>query len=152
LTYWIRVHRPPPEGANPHGIAQAVNKQHKLSALRLQGQALTSLDSTADDRIVYAQLTPEDFSTARAELEDTEGIIDLLKTVANSEVQVLFKATTHNCWRISLRSSLIDVAAIAQKFGGGGHIAAAGCTMTGSLPEVRARMLKTITSALDERQ
>ncbi len=140
------------EGADPHGIAQAVTKQHRLPALRLQGQALTSLDSAADGRIVYAQLTPEDFSTAQAESEDTEGIIDLLKTVGGSEVQVLFKSTGHNCWRISLRSSLIDVAAVAQEFGGGGHIAAAGCTMTGSLPEVRARMLKTIASALDERQ
>jgi len=140
------------EGADPHGIAQAVNKQHKLPALRLQGQALASLDSAADGRIVYAQLTPEDFSAARAESEDTEGIIDLLKTASNSEVQVLFKAASHNCWRISLRSSLIDVAAIAQEFGGGGHIAAAGCTMTGSLPEVQTRMLKTVTSALDEGQ
>ncbi len=140
------------EGADPYAIAQAVNKQHKLSALRLQGQALVSLNSTADGRIVYAQLTPGDFSAAQAESEDTEGIIDLLKMISNSEVQVLFKAITHNQWRISLRSSLIDVAAIAQKFGGGGHVAAAGCTMTGSLPEVRARMLKTITSALDERQ
>jgi len=140
------------EGADPHGIAQAVGEHHKLPALRLRGQALTSLDSAADGRIVYAQLTPEDFSAAQAESEDTEGIIDLLKTVGGSEVQVLFKSTTHNCWRISLRSSLIDVAAVAQKFGGGGHIAAAGCTMTGSLPEVRARMLKTVASALDERQ
>ena len=140
------------EGADPHGIAQAVNQQHKLPALRLRGQALISLDSAADGRIVYAQLTPEDFSTAQAESEDTEGIIDLLKTVGGSEVQVLFKSTGHNCWRISLRSSLIDVAAVAQKFGGGGHIAAAGCTMSGSLPEVRASMLKTVISALDERQ
>ncbi len=140
------------EGADPHGIAQAVNKQHKLPALRLQGQALISLDSAADGRIAYAQLTPEDFSATQAESEDTEGIIDLLKTVGGSEVQVLFKGTTHNCWHISLRSSLIDVAAVAQKFGGGGHIAAAGCTMTGSLPEVRARMLETVASALDERQ
>jgi len=140
------------EGADPHGIAQAVNKQHKLPVLRLQGQALTSLDSAADDRIVYAALTPEDFSTAQAESEDTEGIVDMLKTVSGSEVQVLFKATSHNCWRISLRSSLIDVAAIAQEFGGGGHVAAAGCTMTGSLPEVQARILKTVTSALDEGQ
>ncbi len=139
------------EGADPHGIAQAVSKHHKLSALRLQGQALASLNSAADGRIVYAQLTPGDFHATRAESEDTEGIIDLLKTVRSSEVQVLFKAATHNCWRISLRSSLIDVAAIAQKFGGGGHIAAAGCTMTGSLPEVRARMLKTVASVLDER-
>jgi len=140
------------EGADPHGIAQAVSKQHKLPALRLQGQALTSLDSAADGRIVYTELTPADFSLARAESEDTEGIIDLLKTVSGSEVQVLFKATSHNCWRISLRSSLIDVTAIARKFGGGGHTAAAGCTMTGSLPEVRARMLKIVASALDERQ
>ncbi len=140
------------EGADPHGIAQAINKQHKLPALRLQGQALASLRSAAGGRIVYAQLTPADFNTAQAKSEDTEGIIDLLKTVDGSEVQVLFKATRHNCWRISLRSSLIDVAAIAQEFGGGGHVAAAGCTMTGALPEVRARMLETIASTLNGEQ
>jgi len=140
------------EGVDPHGIAQAVNKQHKLPALRLQGRALASLRSAADGRIVYAALTPEDFSAAQAESEDTEGIIDLLKTVDGSEVQVLFKAVRHNCWRISLRSSVIDVAAIAQEFGGGGHVAAAGCTVTGSLPEVRARVIDTIVSALDRGQ
>ncbi len=139
-------------GADPQAIAAAARDQHQLPALRLQGRALTSIASAAGGRIIYAALTPGDFAAAQADPEDTEGIIDLLRTAAGGEVQVLFKAVSHNHWRVSLRSSVIDVATIAQDFGGGGHTAAAGCSMSGSLPEVRARMMKTITSVLDREQ
>ncbi len=139
-------------GADPPAIAAAVHDQYQLPALRLQGRALASIGSDAGGRIVYAALTPGDFAAAQADAEDTEGIIDLLKTAAGGEVQVLFKAVSHNYWRLSLRSSVIDVATIAQNFDGGGHAAAAGCSMSGSLPEVRARMMKAIASVLDREQ
>ena len=139
-------------GADPHAIAAAARDQYRLPALRLQGKALVSIASEASGRIVHAALTPGDFAAAQADTEDTEGIIDLLRTAAGGEVQVLFKAASHNHWRVSLRSSVVDVATIAGIFGGGGHTAAAGCSMTGSLPEVCARMMNAIVSVLDREQ
>jgi len=139
-------------GADPRAIAAATHNHYQLPALRLQGKALASITSEAGGRIVYAALTPGDFAAAQADTEDTEAIIDLLRTAAGGEVQVLFKAASHNHWRVSLRSSVVDVATIAGIFGGGGHTAAAGCSMTGSLPEVCARMMKAITSVLDREQ
>jgi phosphoesterase RecJ-like protein len=106
------------------------------------------VETAADGRIVFAVLTPADFAAAGAEPEDTENVVDMLKGLADGEVQILLKATDHNHWRASLRSSTIDVAVVAQQFGGGGHAPAAGCTISGSLPEVRARIIKVTTEAL----
>jgi len=137
-------------GADPHGIATAARKQYRMAVLRLRGRVLTSLSTYEAGRIACAELTPGDFAIAGAEPEDTEGIIELLKTLTGSQVQVLLKAVSHDRWRVSLRSPVIDVAALAAQFGGGGHRAAAGCTMIGALPEVRARLLKAVASMLLE--
>ncbi len=138
-------------GADSHWIAAQAQGRVGLAAARLRGRALASVATAANGRIVHAALTPGDFAAAGASQEDTNTIIDLLKLIAGGEVQVLFKAVSHNHWRVSLRSGTKDVAAIAQQFGGGGHVPAAGCTITGSLPEVRARVLRAITRALDGR-
>ncbi len=135
-------------GADPHQIVMEVREQIGIPAARLRGRALASLATAANDRIVYAVLTPGDFAAAGADQEDTENIIDLLKLVGGGQVQVLFKAASHNLWRVSLRSSVIDVAAIAKQFDGGGHVPAAGCTIAGALPRVRARVLGAINDVL----
>jgi len=139
-------------GADPFFIATESRGRIQPAAARLRGRALANLQMLAAGRIILAALTPGDFAAAGAGLEDTENIIDLLKPVAGGEVQVLMKAADPGPWRVSLRSSTLDVAAIAQQFGGGGHVAAAGCSLTGSLPEVRARILKALMAALDQRE
>ncbi len=139
-------------GADPWGIATEVQNRIGPAAARLRGRALACLATAANGRIVHAALTPRDFTVAGASQEDTEGIIDLLKLVADSGVQVLFKAISHNHWRVSLRSSAVDVAAIAEAFGGGGHVPAAGCSVPGALPEVRAKVIQAIEDALDRKR
>ena len=54
------------------------------------------------------------------------------------------KGESPNRTRISLRSKGTDVNAIANHFGGGGHIRAAGCTIDGSIDEAKARLLEVI--------
>ena len=136
-------------GANPYQIAQHVASRLTLGAAILRGQALTSLETVADGRIVCATLRPRDFALAGADPADTEGIIDLLKSVAGAEVMALFKAdSSHHC-RVSLRSPNVDVARIATQLGGGGHTAAAGMEMTGPLPAVRVKVINSIQQALD---
>ena len=139
-------------GADPFRIATEVQERIRMSAARLRGRALASLATAADGHIVYAILTPGDFATARADREDTENIIDLLKLVAGGQVQVLFKAISHNLWRVSLRSAVIDVAAIAKQFDGGGHVPAAGCLIAGPLPQVRAAVIRAISDVLEPKR
>jgi bifunctional oligoribonuclease and PAP phosphatase NrnA len=78
--------------------------------------------------------------------EDTEGLIDHLRAIRGVIVAVFFEELPDGKVRVSMRSKSedVDVRTICQKFGGGGHILAAGARVRGTLPEVRAKILEAI--------
>ena len=78
--------------------------------------------------------------------EDTEGLIDYLRAIRGVIVAVFFEELPDGKVRVSMRSKSedVDVRTICQKFGGGGHILAAGARVRGTLPEVRAKILEAI--------
>ena len=137
-------------GADAHQIARRTSEQLSVPAAILRGRALTSIQTAAGGRLVYATLTARDFAAAGATAEDTEGTIDLLKSIVGAEVVALFRADGNGHCRVSLRSENLDVAGIAAQFGGGGHRPAAGLEMAGSAPAVRAKVVKALQQALDE--
>jgi phosphoesterase RecJ-like protein len=78
--------------------------------------------------------------------EDTEGLIDHLRAIRGVIVAVFFEELPDGKVRVSMRSKSedVDVRTICQKFGGGGHILAAGARVRGTLSEVRAKILEAI--------
>jgi phosphoesterase RecJ-like protein len=78
--------------------------------------------------------------------EDTEGLIDHLRAIRGVIVAVFFEELPDGKVRVSMRSKSedVDVRTICQKFGGGGHILAAGARLRGTLSEVRAKILEAI--------
>jgi bifunctional oligoribonuclease and PAP phosphatase NrnA len=138
-------------GAVPSQVAERVSELQPASRLRLRGRALARLQTSADGRIAWSLLRPEDYRETGTSAGDTEGVIDLLKQVEGQAACVLLKAPeSDRDWQISLRSPLLDVAAVARQFGGGGHARAAGCNLTGSSEEVLAALLAALDEALGE--
>ena len=84
--------------------------------------------------------------------EDTEGLIDFARKVEGVSVAVFLRELDGK-WKASLRSKTggVDVNQVAGKFGGGGHAAAAGATLTGSLSEVERRILDELQAVLLEK-
>jgi phosphoesterase RecJ-like protein len=78
--------------------------------------------------------------------EDNEGLIDHLRAIRGVIVAVFFEELPDGKVRVSMRSKSedVDVCTVCQKFGGGGHILAAGARVRGTLPEVRAKILEAI--------
>lgn len=78
--------------------------------------------------------------------EDTEGLIDHLRAIRGVIVAVFFEELSDGKVRVSMRSKNkdVDVRAICEKFGGGGHVLAAGARVRGTLPEVSAKILEAI--------
>jgi phosphoesterase RecJ-like protein len=63
------------------------------------------------------------------------------------EVGIFFKVINENAVKVSLRSAgKVDVAALAQSFGGGGHVLAAGCRVEGKLEDIVALVLKQVNT------
>ena len=81
-------------------------------------------------------------------VDTTEGIIDLIRVIDSVEIAFVLTYKEENLTKLSLRSKTVDVAAVAKKLGGGGHIRAAGCTFHTSLDESKEMLLKTLSEYL----
>ncbi|MCX8095012.1 MAG: bifunctional oligoribonuclease/PAP phosphatase NrnA [Caldisericia bacterium] len=113
------------KGANPFYISEMVYSMKPLKALKLLGRALEKLKK--ENGIIYSILTLEDFKEFGAEEEDAEGIVEYLNKSNEANISILFKQKNNGFYKVSLRSKGDnDVKNIALKFGGGGHMNAAG--------------------------
>ena len=83
--------------------------------------------------------------------EDNEGLIDHLRAVRGVIVAVFFEELSDGKVRVSMRSKdeRVDVCAICQKFGGGGHTLAAGARVRGTLAEVEEKVLEETRETIE---
>ncbi len=80
----------------------------------------------------------------------SEEIYRLLQTVAGARIVVLVRQESGAEHSVSLRSDgRADVGEVARRLGGGGHVAAAGCTLFGDLAEIRDRILAELGEVTD---
>ena len=90
-----------------------------------------------DDKLAVIITTIEDLNKTGADKSVTEGFVDFPLTVDGVEVSVSMMEIKKRQYKISLRSKgTVNVNAVASKFGGGGHILASGCMLSGELEEV----------------
>jgi bifunctional oligoribonuclease and PAP phosphatase NrnA len=119
-------------GACPAPIAQQVYFANPLSKMRLLGAALSTL--RRDDRIAWLWVTHEDMLRTSSAEEDCEGIVNYAIAISGVEVAVFLRELPDARVRLSLRSKgSVNVAHVAEGFGGGGHTNASGCTVPGPL-------------------
>ena len=105
------------------------------SASRILGCALYRMRRLLEEKCVYTYLTQEDLETCGATKTDIDGISAQMKLTYGVETAVLIYPSDDNSCKVSMRSSsTADVSRVAQQFGGGGHVHAAGCTLP-VLPE-----------------
>ena len=117
-------------GAPPAFISEHVFENRTFAATQLLGCALASLQRTPGGKIVWAHITAANFADTHATDQDTEGIVSYVRGVQNAEVGILFREMAGGGVRVSLRSrDTVNVAEVAEQFGGGGHKMASGCTV-----------------------
>lgn len=132
-------------GAKSSEIAREVLENRPARALKLLGRALNSLTMEPDASIAYGVITPEDYEELGVTDADTEGIVNSLSAVKGPKVVILFRETEPGTVRVSLRSrDGVDVNQVAKAFDGGGHAAAAGCTVNGTLEEAKSRVIAEV--------
>jgi phosphoesterase RecJ-like protein len=125
-------------GVDPHAAAQRLYEEQPESRLRLLGRAAENAKMLCDGRLMLAALGPDDFHAAGG--DDTDGIVEAMRSVKGVEVAGLARQAGHKGWRVSLRSGdgEPDVSAIAREQGGGGHRSAAGFSTTMPIDELFA--------------
>jgi phosphoesterase RecJ-like protein len=135
-------------GACPAYISELVFETRSLASLKLLGRALDKLRVSPDGRVAWTVISASDFTELGATDEDTEGIVTHVRAVRGAEVGVLLRELPGHKVRVSLRSRRdADVSVVAERFGGGGHISAAGCTIEAPLDDAVAQVLGALRSA-----
>jgi phosphoesterase RecJ-like protein len=122
-------------GANKEQITEEIFANKRLAAIKLLGRALTQAKVEHDGRYIWSYVDEAMLEECSADGEDTEEIVNHLRSVEGVEVAALFKAYDGDI-RASLRSNgRVNVQAAAARLGGGGHFRASGFTYVGSLPD-----------------
>lgn len=138
-------------GADPARIAQGVYFSNPTSKMRLLGEALTTLHR--DGSVAWMYVSNEQMEKVSAREEDGEGLVNYALAIEGVEVAMFFREQEPGKWRVSLRSKgSVDVAAVAEHFGGGGHHCASGCSVLGPLSAATERVitqLKMVASSQD---
>jgi phosphoesterase RecJ-like protein len=138
-------------GVNGPELAEHLLERMTTGQLRIIQRGLSRLTFSADQRIAWVWVNSEDLDESGATNEDLEGLVNYPRNVEGVEVGMLFKQNGQDSVKVSLRSAgRINVAAVAQHFGGGGHVRAAGCRLTEPLPDVINQVVAYVQKALDE--
>lgn len=140
-------------GASPWEISQALYESESIGKLKLLGCVLPTLEVTEDGRIASVVVNRDMFKATGTSKEDTEGFVNFPRCINGVDVAVLFReeepSENGSRWKISLRSKgSVNVAQIGERFGGGGHERAAGCTISGTLAEAKRLLFSAIKEVL----
>jgi phosphoesterase RecJ-like protein len=134
-------------GANPTAIYRELFEQDTLSRLHLVGRTLAGAVTAHDGRVIFSTVRQQDIKEVQAQPSDTEDLVNLTLAVKGTELAVILIEQPDGRVKVSFRSrGPVDCNALAARFGGGGHKAAAGTIMDGPFEAARER----IGAAVDE--
>src|SRR5687768_18375443 len=133
-------------------IARGVDPEHtyrriyaSLSPGRLQllRDALDTLGVDAKFGLAWVSVSNEAMDRYGVSSDDLDGIVEHPRSVAGTRVALFFRDLGYGKVKVSFRSTGdVDVNRFARQFGGGGHARASGALITGSMDEVRSRVVE----------
>ncbi len=137
-------------GAQPTQLYEHLFEQSTLARLRLMGLALGRLQVIEGGRVAFTEIHRDDYAATGAVPQDTEDLVNFTRSISGVEVGLFFMEQPRGGVKVSLRSrARVDVAKVAELFGGGGHRLASGAIIEAALPEAKARVLAAVQTALN---
>ena len=139
------------QGAGYHRVVDALFFRESLGRARVQARMLETAEFAAAGRIAITVVTPEMLTEEGVAEQDTENLIDIVRTLDTVQIACLFQPEKGDV-RVSLRSrsAAFPVGQTARRLGGGGHAAAAGLTLENTnLDEARRRVVPLLVGLLE---
>jgi len=134
-------------GASPPAIYRELFEQDSLARLHLVGRTLAGATTAHAGRVIFSQVRQQDIKQVNALPADTEDLINLTLAVKGTEVAAILIEQPDGRIKVSFRSrGPVDCSALAGRFGGGGHRAAAGAIVDGPFEAVH----DNVRAAVDE--
>ena len=132
-------------GADPALCARHIYFGHSTAKMRLLGAALSNLHR--EGGLAWIAVTQEEMQRFGAREEDCEGLVNYALSIADVQVAIFFRELPESRYRVSIRSKgEVNVSAVAEYFGGGGHKCASGCSIDGPLDAAVSRIIDRLRS------
>lgn len=129
-------------GIDTSEIADLCYTNKPKNFILFQNYLITNATFILNDKIAYTLITKEIQKKYSAKDSYTEGIAETLRSIAGVEIALALKETDNGV-KVSIRTKEVDATKLSDKFDGGGHKRAAGCT-------IREPINKAIESILNE--
>ncbi|MGA2414984.1 MAG: bifunctional oligoribonuclease/PAP phosphatase NrnA [Candidatus Sulfotelmatobacter sp.] len=127
-------------GADPSHCARSIYFAHSVAKMRLLGEALRNLNT--EGHVGWTWVMQSQLERYGAKEEDCEGLVNYVLSIGEIQVAAFFRQLPDGRFRVSLRSKgKLDVARVAESFGGGGHQCASGCSVDGPLDDAVREVL-----------
>ncbi|MGC1273020.1 MAG: bifunctional oligoribonuclease/PAP phosphatase NrnA [Planctomycetaceae bacterium] len=136
-------------GAEPHAIFAALYERRSPARLRLPGKVLSRVELACGGQLAFTSVSLDDFKQTGAKPVDTEDLVNECLMIDGTRAAFIVIEQPNKSVKVSFRSrSDLNVAAVAERFGGGGHKQAAGAVLTNPLPQVITQVRGAMAAAM----
>jgi phosphoesterase RecJ-like protein len=138
-------------GASPAKISEIVYNSHSWSRIELLRRVLNTVSRDPSGKVAWMRQSLEMVEETGAVDGDNAGFVNIPLSAKEIKAVVYMRETQPQTYRVSLRSKgEIDVAKVAERFGGGGHKNAAGCRVKGDWDYWEDQIVKAVIEAVEE--
>lgn len=135
-------------GLNAWKVSEKLYESQPRKRLELLAMALPTLEFIRDGQAASLVVTLDMYAKTGASAELTDGFVNYPRSVAGVEVAIFLRQLDERTFKVGFRSKgAVNVATLAQAFGGGGHHNAAGGTVEGTLDEVKRIVYQAVNEA-----
>jgi phosphoesterase RecJ-like protein len=129
-------------------LSRSLFEEHRFAYLQLLADVLERAELVPERRFVWTAVTQADLRKHDVTMEEVEGLIDIVRRTAEAQISCVLKEEADGSVRVSLRSlGDIDVRAVAEAEGGGGHRFAAGFSSDDPIDVVVTRVQRALPLA-----
>jgi bifunctional oligoribonuclease and PAP phosphatase NrnA len=136
-------------GVNAWDVAEQLYENQPQKRLVLLAKCLPTLEVFKNGQAASVTVTSDMYAASGADSELTDGFVNYPRSIRGVEVAIFFRQLEERKFKVGFRSKgKVNVAAFSAELGGGGHHNAAGCTVEGTLADVKATVYKIVEESL----
>jgi len=128
-------------GVNAWDVAEQLYENQPQKRLELLARALATLEVVCGGQAASLAVTRDMYAETGTDADLTDGFVNYPRSIKGVEVAIFFRQLDTNSYKVGFRSKgSVDVSGFAAALGGGGHHNAAGCKVSGTLDQVKAKV------------
>lgn len=136
---------------NPEEIHRHLFATHSIEKVAFLSKILGEIEFFGNGQVAVVKIKVQDLLDHQLDMDDSRDVIDMIMNVHSLQAAALFREEVAHEYKISLRSKgLIEVLGIAESYGGGGHLFAAGALLKGSYNDLKNQVVKLLLARLDD--